>query len=246
MPSATLHESAQFEPDDGWKLLLKVQIEANMKDMVDRVRANYNKQVEEDPSNDGQWSKDCQAALKDLSRLAKKQFKTGVDRERNQRRWAAGIGVEERVLREQNEASFKQTESKWGHEVSSTHASDTPGPLAQDLPSELPIITSEAPSPPPMTVFRPSPPPLAPTEPERPFRLTTSIPTNKKPALKKGPVELSTSARSRDNYSGTIRRTKLAVEEVEGNKLPPRSPRAVIGRSASTVRLPGTITQGLP
>lgn len=233
-----------------------------MKDMVEQVRANYNRQVEEDPSNDKQWSKDCQAALKDLSRLAEEQFRTEVNRERNQRRWAAGIGVEDAwmgALREEQEAIFKQIKSEREGAASSSPASDMPGPLARDSPSELPTITSEAPSPRPISAFRPPPPPLVPPEPELPFRPMTSIPKYETPPLPAGlqpppprrsSTDVSTSPRDRDHYGASIRRPKTSVDEVEGYKPPPRSPWAATERTASSASMSrpisGPSTQALP
>ncbi|KAH6900974.1 hypothetical protein BKA70DRAFT_1526577 [Coprinopsis sp. MPI-PUGE-AT-0042] len=204
----------------------------------------------------------ARAALKDLSRLAEEQFRTEVNRERNQRRWAAGIGVEDAwmgALREEQEAIYKQIKSEREGVASSSPASDMPGPLARDSPSELPTITSEAPSPRPMTAFRPPPPPLVPPEPELPFRMMTSIPKYETPPLpaglappppRRGSVDVSTSPRDRDYYGGSIRRPKTTVDEVEGYKPPPRSPWAATERAASSASMTrpisGPSTQVLP
>ena len=96
------------EPDDEWKEKLRKQIEEGLVSMVSDAMASMQsklKQAPVAPEERDRLAKEHHQTMRNIRRLAQEQFESALERERMERRWAAGQTVdrhwEEILVREQ-------------------------------------------------------------------------------------------------------------------------------------------------
>ncbi|KAF8434852.1 hypothetical protein L210DRAFT_3314455, partial [Boletus edulis BED1] len=90
-PSATL--PPDLEPDDEWKQILKVNIEAGLRSMVDEAKQKLTDELAKGiirAEERDRLTADHLATLKTIRQLAEEQFRIALERERQERRWASG------------------------------------------------------------------------------------------------------------------------------------------------------------
>lgn len=85
--------AADFEPDEQWKSRLKVDIESNLRSMVDEAKQNLQDTLKRAPVTAlerERLTEEHLATMKNIRNLAEEQFRIALERERQERRWAAG------------------------------------------------------------------------------------------------------------------------------------------------------------
>ncbi|KAJ2936414.1 hypothetical protein H1R20_g680, partial [Candolleomyces eurysporus] len=101
-----------LEPIDEWKINVRKRIEGDLspmaKDARDQLRAN----IRSNPEEENWFRAEYQRTMDDIRRLAKEQFQEELERERQERRWAAGMSWETDWVespREEQETIYPQT-----------------------------------------------------------------------------------------------------------------------------------------
>ena len=92
--STTTSNGVDFEPDDAWKDELRKRIEEGFQSMVADKKDNYASELSKAPDTPEVrrlLDADYNQATQTIRGLALEQYKLELDRERNQRRWMAGI-----------------------------------------------------------------------------------------------------------------------------------------------------------
>ncbi|KAG0697066.1 hypothetical protein DFH29DRAFT_167084 [Suillus ampliporus] len=91
--SSSIPSAADFEPDEQWKTRLQVDIENNLRSMVDEAKHNLLDTLKKAPVNAierERLSDEHLATMTSIRNLAEEQFRIALERERRERRWAAG------------------------------------------------------------------------------------------------------------------------------------------------------------
>ncbi|KAG2032414.1 hypothetical protein BDR03DRAFT_970088 [Suillus americanus] len=91
--SPTNPSAADFEPDEQWKNRLKLNIENNLRSMVDEAKQNLHDTLKRAPVSAlerERLTEEHLATMKNIRILAEEQFRIALERERQERRWAAG------------------------------------------------------------------------------------------------------------------------------------------------------------
>ncbi|KAL4264702.1 hypothetical protein AB1N83_005378 [Pleurotus pulmonarius] len=94
-PRAAAPES-DVEPSEEWKRNMRHRIEDGLRDMVYDAKNNYESKVKQKPMSSllrEQLAQEHQAAMAEIRKLAQEQFQVELERERQERRWAAGIAL---------------------------------------------------------------------------------------------------------------------------------------------------------
>ncbi|KAJ8691928.1 hypothetical protein PTI98_011447 [Pleurotus ostreatus] len=94
-PRAAVPES-DVEPSDEWKRNMRQRIEEGLRDMVFDAKNNYDSKLKERLMSNllrEQLYQEYQAAMAEIRKLAHEQFQVELERERQERRWAAGIAL---------------------------------------------------------------------------------------------------------------------------------------------------------
>ncbi|KAG1735597.1 uncharacterized protein EDB91DRAFT_555570 [Suillus paluster] len=99
---------ADFEPDEQWKSRLKLDIENNLRSMVDEAKQNLHDTLKKAPVSAAERERlgdEHLATMKNIRNLAEEQFRIALERERQERRWIAGQtldqGWSESIIEEQ-------------------------------------------------------------------------------------------------------------------------------------------------
>ncbi|KAG1744267.1 hypothetical protein EDB19DRAFT_1632877 [Suillus lakei] len=114
--SSTNQSAADFEPDEQWKSRLKVNIESNLRSMVDEAKQNLNDTLKRAPVSAVErerLSEEHLATMKNIRNLAEEQFRIALERERQERRWAAGQVLDQEwsdTMIEEQKAIMQQIE----------------------------------------------------------------------------------------------------------------------------------------
>ncbi|KAG2068773.1 hypothetical protein BDR04DRAFT_1023469, partial [Suillus decipiens] len=90
---STNQSAADFEPDEQWKSRLKVDIEDNLRSMVDEAKQNLHDTLKKAPASAVErerLTEEHLATMKNIRNLAEEQFRIALERERQERRLAAG------------------------------------------------------------------------------------------------------------------------------------------------------------
>ncbi|KAG1831073.1 hypothetical protein EV424DRAFT_216817 [Suillus variegatus] len=96
--SPTNQSAADFEPDEQWKSRLKVDIENNLRSMVDEAKQNLHDTLKRAPVSAldrERLTEEHLATMKNIRNLAEEQFRIALERERQERRWAAGQALDQ-------------------------------------------------------------------------------------------------------------------------------------------------------
>ena len=87
-------DAADYEPDEEWKKQLKKRINDSLESMVSDAKesqAAERRKGPDTPETRLRLEADCNRAMQTIAALASEQYHLELDRERNQRRWAAGM-----------------------------------------------------------------------------------------------------------------------------------------------------------
>ena len=93
--STTTSNGVDCEPDDAWKENLKKKIEEGLQSMVADAKQNHSNELSMAPDTEARirLEAEYQEAMKTIKGVASDQFKLELERERNQRRWTAGVPI---------------------------------------------------------------------------------------------------------------------------------------------------------
>ena len=84
-------DAADFEPDDEWKRKLKQDIEQSFKSMIQSARDNQQVQLIEGNLSQEELDHEYKRTLHNIKGLAEEQYQLALMKERNERRWIAGV-----------------------------------------------------------------------------------------------------------------------------------------------------------
>ena len=94
LSSTTTSNGVDCEPDSAWKENLRKRIEEGLQSMVDDAKENHARELSKAPDTREarmRLEADHKEVMKTINSLATEQYKLELDRERNQRRWTAGV-----------------------------------------------------------------------------------------------------------------------------------------------------------
>ena len=92
--TTTTSNGVEFEPDNAWKADLMKRIEVGFQSMVADAKDNHASELSKAPDTTEariRLEEDYKEAMKTIRSLANEQYNYELDRERNQRRWTAGV-----------------------------------------------------------------------------------------------------------------------------------------------------------
>ena len=184
-------DGADFEPDDEWKRKLKQDIEQSFKSMIQSARDNQQVQLIEGNLSQEELDHEYKRTLHNIKGLAEEQYQLALMKERNERRWIAGVqmlpGWNDVLHEEQQNImnSIKQS----NHSDNSARAAESP---TDERSTNGPPPSSSAPGVPHHEGSEPQSSDLPPTREaqtrDRPWSRTLSSPSSS-----------STDRRRRDN-----------------------------------------------
>ncbi|KAF9652697.1 hypothetical protein BDM02DRAFT_2567875 [Thelephora ganbajun] len=86
-----------FEPEEEWKTNLRQHIEDTLKPAAEKLKRELNEKLKGlSPPEDSKVHTDYDNAMIELRRTANEQYRQLLERERQERRWAAGEKVDEK------------------------------------------------------------------------------------------------------------------------------------------------------
>ena len=86
-----------FEPEEEWKRNLRQRIEDTLKPSAEKLKRELNEKLKGlSPPEDSKVQTDYTNAMAELRRTANDQYRQFLERERQERRWAAGEKVDEK------------------------------------------------------------------------------------------------------------------------------------------------------
>lgn len=157
-PSSTTTSSkpdgADYEPDDGWKKQLRKRIEEGFHSMIADAKENQAAELRKGPDTPEtrmRLEADYKQAMQTIKGLATEQYQLELERERNQRRWTAGVPMTPgwtQYFREEQQNimdSIKQSSNQTDNPVRT--ASESPTEEQYKPSNTLPRVRSSQPSP---------------------------------------------------------------------------------------------------
>jgi hypothetical protein len=93
-PTFSKFDGADYEPDDEWKGQLRKRIEEGLLSMVTDAKENLAaelRKASDSPETRMRLEADYKQAMQTIKNLASEEYQLELDRERNQRRWTAGV-----------------------------------------------------------------------------------------------------------------------------------------------------------
>jgi len=89
--------SPDFEPEEEWKISLRQRIEETLKPAAGKLKRELNEKLKGlSPPEDSRAQTDYANAMAELRRTANEHYRQLLERERQERRWAAGEKVDEK------------------------------------------------------------------------------------------------------------------------------------------------------
>ena len=86
-----------FEPEEQWKTNLRQHIEDTLKPSAEKLKRELTEKLKDlSPPEDSKAQTDYDNAMAELRRRANEQYRQVLERERQERRWAAGEKVDEK------------------------------------------------------------------------------------------------------------------------------------------------------
>ncbi|KAL4073629.1 hypothetical protein J3A83DRAFT_4047770, partial [Scleroderma citrinum] len=93
---------ADLEPNDEWKDRLRHQIQENLRPMFDEARKQMDDELARAPSTEAERVKtEGEAAIANIRKMAHEHYMSVLQRERQERRSAAGIFTEDMMKQQQ-------------------------------------------------------------------------------------------------------------------------------------------------
>ena len=121
-------DGADFEPDDEWKRKLKQDIEQSFKSMIQEARDKQQVQLMEGNVSREELDLQYKRTLHNIKGLAEEQYQLALMKERNERRWIAGVqmlpGWNDVLHKEQQNIMNSTKQSN--HSDSSARAAESP------------------------------------------------------------------------------------------------------------------------
>jgi predicted secreted protein len=88
---SSIHDGADFEPDDKWKRKLKQDIEQSFKSMIQEARDHHQVRLKEGTVSQERLDLEYKQTLHNIKALAEEQYLRALMKERNERRWISGV-----------------------------------------------------------------------------------------------------------------------------------------------------------
>ena len=210
--STATSNGVDCEPDDAWKENLRKRIEEGLQSMVADAKENHATELSKAPDTPEariRLEADYKDAMQTIKSLASEQYKLELDRERNQRRWTAGVPMTPGWSQ-----YFRQEQQNIMNSIKQSNQTDNSVRTASESPTEerrsaIPKPSNEPPALAPTTpVLLPVPPSpsVRPTEErEKPFVSPQSV--------RRGSDVRSTLSGDRDD-PGSFRRSHHASVHV--------------------------------
>ncbi|KAJ3755291.1 hypothetical protein EV360DRAFT_49989, partial [Lentinula raphanica] len=88
--SRAVRREPDYEPDEQWKANLKAQIQLNLASMVQDAETQRNENLLKFPDDSERVKREYTIALDNIGKMATETYKTELERERQERRWATG------------------------------------------------------------------------------------------------------------------------------------------------------------
>jgi len=86
-----------FEPEEQWKANLRQRIEGTLKPAAEKLKRELTERLKDlSPPEESKAKTDYDNAMAELRRTANEQYRQILERERQERRWAAGEKVDEK------------------------------------------------------------------------------------------------------------------------------------------------------
>jgi hypothetical protein len=148
--STTTSNGVDCEPDDAWKQNLRKEIEEGLQSMVADAKENHATELSKAPVTPEACMRleaDYQQAMQTIKGLASEQYKIELDRERNQRRWTAGVPMTPGWSQ-----YFRQEQQNIMNSIKQSNQTDNSVRTASESPTEerrsaIPKPSSETPAP---------------------------------------------------------------------------------------------------
>ncbi|KAJ2912829.1 hypothetical protein MD484_g7586, partial [Candolleomyces efflorescens] len=135
--SAAGVDATDLEPSDEWKANLKKRIEGELAPMVKDAKDQLEASIRLKPEQRDRLLAEHQSTMGNIRRLAEEQFREELGRERQERRWAAGMSLENNwmeSLREEQEVIYQQIKQSEKGPLPEGVADAADGGLQEQLP----------------------------------------------------------------------------------------------------------------
>ncbi|KIM42447.1 hypothetical protein M413DRAFT_134208 [Hebeloma cylindrosporum] len=158
--SSSKRDGADFEPDDEWKRQLKENIEESFKSMIQEAKDNQKAQVGIISQERLDW--EYKQALQNIKGLAEEQYQLALMKERNERRWIAGVQMlpgwtdvlhdeQQNIMNSIKQSNNTDNSARVAESPTDERATNRSPPLSsahhESLPqSSDPVTTREAPT----------------------------------------------------------------------------------------------------
>ena len=163
------------EPDDEWKKQLKDRIEGELKSMVKDAKDSMDNKLRQAPIGHierERLAEEHSQAMSNIRKLAAESFQIALERERQERRWAAG----QQMHSAWSEALIQEQQGILDRIQQSGSQNETSHPRASDHQNEVPIHLTTRSAPATNSYMSPSPPPPIPPPPPLPPPLSEPKP----------------------------------------------------------------------
>jgi hypothetical protein len=193
------HSNVDFEPDEEWKSQVKKRIEDSLESMVSEVKEKQAAELRKavvTPETRSRMAEDYKQAMNNIKATATKQYQVELDRERNQRRWSAGVPLNpewSRILAEEQQRimdTIKQSSHQDDKDATAS-LTDERRPVQPRSASQAPQATSR----------------IAPSSKED-REQSVGSPVEPPRSARRGSDSRNTIPRGRDDCSGIIRRRR--------------------------------------
>ena len=164
--STTTSNGFDCEPDDAWKEQLRKRIKEGLQSMVADATENHAAELSKAPNTPEarmRLEADHKQTMQTISGLASEQYKLELDRERNQRRWTAGVPMTPIWTQ-----YFHQEQQNIMNSIKQSNQTDNSVRTASESPTEERRSSATLPKPsnePPALAPTPVPLPVPPTSP---------------------------------------------------------------------------------
>ncbi|KAG6903967.1 hypothetical protein DXG01_013591, partial [Tephrocybe rancida] len=142
--------AAELEPDKAWKDALRAKIEDGMATMVDNAKKRLQSELNKGPVSDERreaLTQEYQRTMHTLRALAQDTFGVELERERQERRWAAGLDMtptwNDALVQEQQDIMNRIKGAQKGSQSPSATEPPPAGQLAEARPNKRASLLSE-------------------------------------------------------------------------------------------------------
>ena len=208
--------NVDFEPDEEWKSQLKKRIEDSLESMVSEVKENQAAELRKavvTPETRLRIAEDYKQAMNNIKAIATEQYQVELDRERNQRRWTAGVPLTSewsRILTEEQQRIMDTIKQSSNHDDKDDDKDATASPTDERRPvqpSQTPVARESSKPPRSSSQAPQATSHIAPSSKED-REQSVGSPVEPPRSARRGSDARNTIPRGRDDRSGSIRRRR--------------------------------------